>query len=157
MADVKRSPMRPFPVPVGEDGQIVWSSLTRHQGLGRGRLAVVRADAAPVTPIRRQQRTPIKPVSDKRRAENRQRRAMVNALYPERPGCGRPGCPRLADDIHEPLTRARGGSITDPGNQVPLCRPCHDEVTFRPESELGWAYEIGLLRHSWDGPAGDAA
>jgi hypothetical protein len=81
---------------------------------------------------------------------------MVNALYPERPQCVRPGCPRLADDIHEPLTRARGGSITDPDNQVPLCRPCHDEVTFRPESELGWAYEIGLLVHSWDANGGAA-
>ncbi len=34
--------------------------------------------------------------------------------------------------------------------RVPLCRPCHDEVTFRPESELGWAYDAGLLRHSWE-------
>jgi hypothetical protein len=54
---VKRSGQlqrRPFPVPVGKDGQIVWSSLTRHQELGRGtRLAVVRGDGAPVMPIRR--------------------------------------------------------------------------------------------------------
>lgn len=94
---------------------------------------------------------PLRPVSAKRAAENRQRRAMVAALWPERPRCKVPGCPRLADDVHEPLTRARGGSITDPGNAVPLCRPHHDEVTFRPESELGWAYELGLLAHSWDG------
>lgn len=78
---------------------------------------------------------------------------MVTRLYPERPQCARPGCPHLADDLHEPLTRARGGSITDPGNQLPLCRRCHDEVTFRPESELGWAYDAGLLVHSWDGAA----
>jgi hypothetical protein len=81
---------------------------------------------------------------------------MADRLYPERPMCGRPGCPRLADDLHEPLTRARGGSITDPGNQVPLCREDHDIVTFRPESELGWAYEIGLLIHSWDAGGGAA-
>jgi hypothetical protein len=56
----------------------------------------------------------------------------------------------MADDVHEPLTRARGGSITDPGNAVPLCRQCHDEITFQPESELGWAYDLGLLRHSWE-------
>lgn len=62
-----------------------------------------------------------------------------------------------ADDIHEPLTRARGGSIVDPDNQAPLCRPCHDEVTFRPESELGWAYAIGLLVHSWDADRTGAA
>lgn len=91
----------------------------------------------------------LKPVSGKRRAENRERRAMVDRLYPERPHCARPGCTNMADDLHEPLTRARGGSITDEGNQVPLCRPCHDEVTFKPESELQWAYAAGLLVHSW--------
>lgn len=104
-------------------------------------------------------RTPVRQVSAKRAAENRKRRAMIDALYPERPRCARPGCTALADDIHEPLTRGRGGSITDPENAVPLCRACHDEITFRPESELGWAYEAGLLRHSWDasGKAGEVA
>lgn len=102
------------------------------------------------------------PVSSKRRAENRERRAMVAALWPERPQCAWPGCVRLADDVHEPLTRARGGSITDPENAVPLCRPHHDHVTFKPESELGAAYALGLLRHSWDAtpktsPEGTAA
>jgi hypothetical protein len=82
---------------------------------------------------------------------------MVKALYPERPACAVPGCPNLADDIHEPLTRARGGSITDPGNQVPLCRfPHHDQLTFAPESELQWAYDLRLLIHSWDVSGGAA-
>jgi hypothetical protein len=90
------------------------------------------------------------PVSSKRRAENRRRRAMVSELWPERPMCAWPDCARFADDVHEPLTRARGGSITDPGNAVPLCRPHHDHVTFTPESELGEAYLLGLLRHSWN-------
>lgn len=99
---------------------------------------------------------------------------MVAALWPERPLCAvyalsqdNPGlipdkvlsqCGRWADDVHEPLTRARGGSIVDPGNAVPPCRPCHDVLTFRPESELGWAYDLGLLAHSWDAPkAGEVA
>jgi len=102
---------------------------------------------------RLKRRAELKAVSARRAAENRQRRVMVDALWPDRPRCVRPGCSRLADDVHEPLARARGGSITDPGNAQPLCRPCHDEVTFRPESELGWAYETGLLIHSWDGDA----
>ena len=104
-------------------------------------------------------RAQINPVSKRRTRENRQRRAMVRELYPERPQCGRPGCGNWADDLHEPLTRARGGSIVDPGNQVPLCRACHDEVTFKPESELGWAYEAKLLIHSWgdDDPEGPGA
>lgn len=119
-------------------------------------------------------RTEIRKVSAKRQAENRERRAMVAAMFPERPLCvvymlsqDNPGvipdgvlsqCGRWADDVHEPLTRARGGSIVDPENAVPPCRPCHDVLTFRPESELRWAYELGLLRHSWDAPrSGEAA
>ena len=110
-------------------------------------------------------RTPISPVSAKRAAQNRARAAMVTALYPERPLCAvwqarltiglppLPGCTRWADDVHEPLSRARGGSITDPGNSAPPCRPCHDVLTFTPESELQWAYALGLLRHSWGGDA----
>lgn len=101
----------------------------------------------------------LRPVSLRRQAENRQRRAMVDGLFGgERPLCAvwealQPGwCTRWADDLHEPLTRARGGSITDPDNAVPLCRACHDRITFRPESELQWAYDMGLLIHSWDAP-----
>lgn len=151
----------------------------RHSKRGLQPDAVVRAcrygcggwhvefPAAPRTPIKpRSEKAPrkprghharIKPVSDKRRAENRQRRKMADRLYPERPKCAVPGCPNLADDLHEPKSRARGGSIVSEGNQVPLCRyPHHDDLTFRPESELAWAYEIGLLVHSWDSPDGAA-
>jgi hypothetical protein len=67
-------------------------------------------------------------------------------------GCGRPECHRRADDLHEPLSRARGGSITDEANVRPLARECHDEITLGPD----WAYEAGLLRHSWDAPGGAA-
>jgi len=107
-------------------------------------------------------RAPIKPVSAKRARENRTRAQMADRLWPDRRegtvmcGCGRAECHRPADDLHEPLSRARGGSITDEANAVPLSRFCHDEITFSPESELGWAYEIGLLIHSWDSPRGAA-
>lgn len=118
-------------------------------------------------------RAEIRKVSAKRAAENRDRRAMVAAMFPEQPLCvvymlsqDKPGlipdgvlsqCGRWADDVHEPLTRARGGSIVDPENAVPPCRPCHDVLTFRPESELVWAYQCGLLVHSWDATAGEVA
>lgn len=113
--------------------------------------------------------TRLAPVSGKRKAENRQRRAMVAELWPERPLCavyvlfqagagavpaeviGR--CGRWADDVHEPLARARGGGIADPANASAPCRACHDAITFTPESELGWAYAANLLRHSWEGDA----
>jgi len=92
-------------------------------------------------------RKPIRPVSRKRAKENLERRRLVREIYgDERPQCARPGCPRLADDIHEILPRARGGSIVDPLIWAPLCRPCHDEAT----NEAEWAYRAGLLVHSWD-------
>jgi hypothetical protein len=106
----------------------------------------------------------LSPVSVKRQAENRERRAMADLLWPDRRegtvmcGCGRPVCNRRADDLHETLSRARsGGVITDPSIWVPLSRECHEEITFRPESELGWAYDAGLLIHSWDAAGGEAA
>ncbi len=120
-----------------------------------------------------QRRVPLRQVSERRRAENRQRRKMIGELYPERPLCCvyelsqvQPGlvpekvlarCGRWADDVHEPLSRARRGSIVDPGNMTSPCRPCHSALTFTPESELGWAYAADLLRHSWDRPEGGAA
>ena len=93
-----------------------------------------------------QRRTPLRQVSRKRAAQNRERRAMLRAKYPDITWCEVPWCPRLAADAHEPLTRARGGSITDPGNVVALCRPHHNEIT---DEEPAWAYEYGLLEHSW--------
>lgn len=93
--------------------------------------------------------TELRRVSKQRQRENRERRAVVAALFPERPRCAVPDCTRLADDVHEPLTRARGGSITDPTNMVPLCRPHHRQVQLGPP----WAYELGLMVHSWDGGA----
>lgn len=102
-----------------------------------------------------QRRTPLPKVSTRRARENRERRAMKERRWPdgERPRCGRPGCPRLADDLHEILTRARGGSITDEANTLPLCRLDNDELTLEPP----WGYELGLLRHSWDGPPRETA
>lgn len=85
--------------------------------------------------------------SKKRQRENRQRRKVIAETFPERPPCAVPACVRWADDVHEPLTRGRGGSITDPANMAALCRPHHDEITF---TEPAWAYELGLLKHSWE-------
>lgn len=126
------------------------------------RPVVIVGSGAPVADLgQARQRKRIKPVSDKRARENRQRRAMIKALYDgERPLCAvwelmQPEwCARWADDAHEPLSRARGGGIADPGNHAPLCRPCHTLIT---DEEPDWAYAARLLIHSWDRPPGGAA
>jgi hypothetical protein len=106
-------------------------------------------------------RTPLKKVSAKRARENRQRAAMADRLWPDRREgtvmCSVPWCADRADDLHETLTRARGGSITDERIVKPLCRQHNHDLAQKPESELQWAYRAGLLRHSWDGPPGSDA
>lgn len=94
-----------------------------------------------------QRRTRIKPVSAKRRAENRHRRRNALDTYGDQPPCAVPWCTRPADDLHEIKTRARGGSITDMANTAPLCRPHHTEIT---DEQPDWAYDLGLLAHSWE-------
>ena len=51
-------------------------------------------------------------------------------------------CNGLAVELHEPLTRARGGSILDPSNTVAVCRACHDWIHDNPTS----ATKVGLLK-----------
>lgn len=92
-----------------------------------------------------QRRTPVRKVSRKRAAENRERARVIAALWPERPRCAC-GCGRLADDVHEILSRARGGSITDGANMAPLARVCHDRAT----NEDPRFYGLGLVVHSWE-------
>lgn len=121
-------------------------SAERYAAKRRARVAV-RQDGNRTT-VRR---APLKPQSPKRAVENRQRRKMADERWPDGPPkCAVPGCGNRADDLHEILSRARGGSITDPTNTVPLCRPHHNVIT---DTEPEWAYELGLLRHSWEASA----
>ena len=89
------------------------------------------------TPLRKSQgrHARIKPVSGKRRAENRERRKMADEVFGNRPLCAikwGPGCTVWADDLDEILSRGRGGSITDPANTNPACRWCHTQKTGNP-------------------------
>lgn len=95
----------------------------------------------------------LRPVSAKRAAENRERRNLVQQLFGgARARCMWPGCLVPADDVHEILPRARGGTITDPSIWATLCRPHHRLAT----SEHPLAYQAGLLFHSWQDPRGAA-
>lgn len=51
---------------------------------------------------------------------------------------------RRASEVHELLSRARGGSILDRDNCVALCHDCHFWVTTHPKEAL----ESGWLKQS---------
>ena len=99
----------------------------------------------------------IRAVSKKRAAENRKRKKVTDAMKEEADGyvrCAFPmtfhvdeyrgdgmwcrawkedrTCFNRADDAHEIVSRARGGSITDRENLLPLCREHHRWTTEHP-------------------------
>ncbi len=95
-----------------------------------------------------ERRARLKPRSAKTAALYRKERVpLVAALFAEPSICEVPWCTNLATDPHEPLTRARGGSITDPANVRKVCHP--HNVMFATD-EQPWMYEYGFLVHSWD-------
>lgn len=94
-----------------------------------------------------ERRTGLCSMSPKRRRENRVRRQVAESTFGLSPVCAVPGCGQWADDVHEPLTRARGGSIVDPANMAPLCRFHNGQLA---DEEPAWAYDLGLLKHSWE-------
>lgn len=88
--------------------------------------------------------------STKARAIAEERKGLRWTLLGER-GAACEGCPltpvgetppRQWTDMHEVLTRARGGDPTDKSNILCLCRQCHQWVTTH---ELE-AREAGLVR-----------
>ena len=101
-------------------------------------------------------RKPIRSVSAKRARENAQRRRVIAEVTLRRNICeagtliatadSGHRCQRGGVDIHEPLTRARGGSITDPENMVVVCRACHNWIHHNP----ALATTLRLLVHSYE-------
>lgn len=85
--------------------------------------------------------TRIRPVSLKRAKQNRLRKVVTDSLKGQ--PCAR--CGGRADDAHELLSRARGGSITDPGNIVPLCRDCHSHVHLNPAASSAAGYMVSAF------------
>jgi hypothetical protein len=107
------------------------------------------------TPLQRH--TPIRRVSPRRRALLGERAALRLRVLLARPVCeagarleaALPGhrCERDATDVHEPLTRARGGSIVDEANSLAVCRACHDAIHRHPTL----ATALGLLVSAYPG------
>ena len=60
-----------------------------------------------------QARKPLKPVSDKRKAAQPERRAFVADMLRRSPGCqiGSPICTGRATQVHEAIKRSQGGAI----------------------------------------------
>jgi len=93
-------------------------------------------------------RSRLNPVSKKRQAVNVARRIFVRRILEERPQCEAQipyTCSNHATDVHEIMTRARGGSILDEFNVLALCRPCHHYITTEP----AWSQINGFTVHSW--------
>jgi len=94
-------------------------------------------------------RSRVNPISKKRLAELEGRKTTREIVLTRSELC-EAGieniCSRVATDVHEILTRGRGGSITDPDNCLALCRPCHSYITTHPK----WAGDTGFVLHSWD-------
>jgi hypothetical protein len=70
-----------------------------------------------------------------------QRRALVAEVLLARVRCEFPNCNSGSEQVHEPLTRARGGSILDLSNTVVLCNDHHRWVHDNPSA----ATALGLL------------
>ena len=90
----------------------------------------------------------LRPVSPKRALEQRERRKLVES-YSTRPMCPvnwDNGCTRLADDLHEPLLRSRGGDPSSAEDTIPICRHCHDRVHQFPRE----ATKRGWMIPSWE-------
>jgi len=117
------------------------------------------------TPLTR--RTRLAAMSKKRRRVQSERRSMVARELARRPACEAGpiirswrrvrfdpaqadrldagwGCLGYATELHEPLTRARGGSILDPTNTVAICRHCHEWIHSSPTA----ATAVGLLKRA---------
>lgn len=89
-------------------------------------------------------RSPISRRSRKMRRAYVERRKLVAEMLAGAM-CARCGTQK-ATEVHELLSRARGGSILDPDNCVPLCHTCHSWITTNPKQ----ATLDGWLRNSWE-------
>lgn len=74
-----------------------------------------------------------------------ERRKLVAEMLEHYPSCQRCEVQR-STEVHEILSRARGGSILDKNNCVALCRSCHHWITTNPLA----AAAQGWLKNSWE-------
>ena len=134
---------------MGRDG----SGETALKRRKKERAILHRNGSVAVAKGKRLKSIPIKPRSKKRAKLMREVRApLVREILEERPLCERglamaslsrgylAGNVYPSSQVHEKLTRARGGDITDKENCVALCRACHNWIHDHPAeaTEEGW-------------------
>jgi hypothetical protein len=79
----------------------------------------------------------------KARAVSEVRKELRLSLLASRgPICQHPDCSEPWSEMHEVLTRGRGGDPTDESNILCLCARCHRHITVNPEE----AESLGLMR-----------
>ena len=89
-------------------------------------------------------RSRLNPVSKKQMVQNLKRKLFVKDILEEREMCeaNLPFiCTYYPTDVHEILTRGRGGDILSRENVLALCRMCHTFITDNP----GFAQEHGFI------------
>jgi len=74
-----------------------------------------------------------------------QRRKLVGEMLEEFPICERCSV-KPSSEVHEVISRARGGDILDKTNCRALCHACHFWITTNPAE----ATKTGWLKNSWD-------
>lgn len=83
-------------------------------------------------------RTPLRPVSKKRRGELKEYSVLRKVYLATFPKCW--CCPNPATDIHHRHGRFKD-RLNDTTFWIGVCRPCHDKIHSNP----AWAYENRLL------------
>jgi hypothetical protein len=96
----------------------------------------------------------LRPFSAKRRKRIPARRACREAVYARAGGrceVRGPTCSGAGEQVHERLTRARGGDATDPANCLLVCANCHRDIHLF----VAWAEKRGFLKsqHGEEGRA----
>jgi len=119
----------------------------RSSGLAQGKGLARTNPLERTKPLAPRKRLP--PRSAKRNAQAPIRRALVLAMLTAAPRCQAQVLCRgdHAQDVHERLSRARGGDICDPvqSHAMTICRKCHSWVTTHPAE----AEAMRLALHSW--------
>lgn len=93
-------------------------------------------------------RSPLRRIAARKIAQHEEDMEWRRLRALDHPDCVFPGCSRLMNDLHEPLLRSRGGSISDEDGTVSLCRTHHRYTHEHPVV----AECLGLMVPSWVEP-----